>query len=386
MTVPPTMRVCVFTGSRSEYGLLRPVILALRDAYDTTILVGGAHTRAEHGGTVGHIAADGLDALIYRSVWTSDDSASLHAQASGVGVQTIGCAEALASHRPDCLLVYGDRSEALAAAVAAHYQAIPVAHLEAGDTTAGGMPDDRTRDAITSLATLALTTNEPARQRCEQAFPHALATCVGLPSIDTLRAAMPIYPVRDRPTILLAQNPWPGDHHDQIRQTLRALSVIGAYVIATRPNGDPGSAAYLEALTGAPGVEVLSQLPPADYYALLASLAAMASPAVMVGNSSSALKEAPYAPLPVVDIGPRQAGRLRSPLTLHAEHNALAIAAAITTAMAPLYRNAVRAQGWTGYGTGKAAEGVAQSLEAARATLRSATGQCMLSRSEVTQA
>lgn len=353
-------RVCVYTGSRSEYGLLRPVLLALRDVHDTTILVGGSHTREDRGQTAKHIAADGLDALVYGSVWSPSESGQgLRSQAAGVGLQTVGCAEVLHELAPDLLIVYGDRSEALAATVAAHYLGIPIAHIEAGDVTMGGMPDDRTRDAITALSSLALCTSEPAAVRAAMLTPHP-PVVVGLPNLDVIRQAKPLLGFEDRPTVLLAINPWPGDHRAQIAEVLQGLaSVHGLRVLATRPNGDPGSDVYESALEQAPGVTVLPHMPPADYAALLVTLGRhMDAGTAMVGNSSSALKEAPTAGLPVVDIGPRQAGRLRSPLTLHAPAERRAIAWAVTAALAPGYRQAVRDQGWTGYGSGNAAQAV----------------------------
>ena len=96
------MKVTVYTGSRSEYGLLLPVLRALHadPEIDLQILIGGSHTDARHGLTGEQVHRDGFTACVASSLWQSlPGGSALKAQASEVGVQLVGVAEALDAQR-----------------------------------------------------------------------------------------------------------------------------------------------------------------------------------------------------------------------------------------------------------------------------------------------
>ncbi len=360
------MKVAVYTGSRSEYGLLLPVLRALNadPAVELQVLIGGSHTDPRHGLTGEQVNADGFSAVVGLAVYRQNAGAAgaLEEQGNEVFVQGFGVAHALRETRPDWLLVYGDRAEALGAAIAAHYQRVPVAHLEAGDTCGACMPDERTRWAITSLAALALTTNEQASRAVRVRCPDAAVELVGLPSLDLLRAghhddpsavadALRLDPAR--PVVLVAENPTPGEDSSL---TWKAAASIGAQVLRTTPNADPGNEAIAEG--------ALAPMRPGMYYGLLRALAQHPAGACMAGNSSSAIKEAPFVGLPAVDVGERQRGRLRSPHTRWAPRDIEHIAGALMSAVGDV--PGVKA--WDGYGDGCAGERVVRALKGERST------------------
>ncbi len=381
------MKVAVYTGSRSEYGLLLPVLRALRadPEIELLILIGGSHTDPAHGMTGEQVSRDGFDACVAQSLWQSHaGGAPLRAQASEVGVQLIGVAEALAEIKPDWLLVYGDRGETLGATIAAHYQRVPIAHLEAGDTCGACMPDERTRWAISELATLMLTTNRDAQALFEAAMLELRgkrAVFVGLPNIDDLKYAQPTaVPGADgKPLALLALNPEPptifateSEHgpvtvattyHAQAAMVVSRLRDAGCHIVATTPNSDPGND-ETRAYYDEQGITVLSPMAPAEYYSLLAAVAEHPHGGLMIGNSSSAIKEAPALGIPVVDVGERQAGR-NGPHRYRPGWHPLRIRNAIKAALSIEGRARARVTRYAdyGYGDGRAGTRVVAALK-----------------------
>ncbi len=179
-------RICVVTGSRADYGLLHPLMDALRSAddFELQIIATGMHLAPEFGSTYQVIEQDGftLDARV--DMLLSSDTPTAVAKSVGLGV--IGFADALAGLQPDLVLVLGDRFEILAAVQAALFARIPVAHIAGGDLTEGAV-DDAIRHSITKMAHLHFVTNSDAAQRVRQLGedPRHIFN-VGSPGIDNL--------------------------------------------------------------------------------------------------------------------------------------------------------------------------------------------------------
>jgi UDP-hydrolysing UDP-N-acetyl-D-glucosamine 2-epimerase len=370
-----TRTVCTVTGTRAEYGLLRPVLRALAREPGVTsrLLVTGAHLAPGHGSTVAAIEADGL--AVDERVEVLLDSDTAVGTATSTGLVLIGVAGALARLAPDLLLVLGDRYETLGAALAAHLAGIPVAHLHGGETTAGAV-DDAMRHALTKLAALHLVAAEPFARAVEALGEDpARVHIVGAPGLDEVRALDPLpraaleedlgVPLR-RPTLVLTYHPAtlgepPGAGLDAVLAALDRHP--DATVVATHPGAEPGAravAARLERWAAArPGpTAVHTSLGQRRYLSLVAAADAV------VGNSSSGIIEAPALGTPTVDVGERQRGRLRGPSVLHADAEAGAVAAALAAILSPAGQ-ALAAGGGSPYGDGRAAPRIARLLAGA---------------------
>ncbi|KAB7545318.1 ABC transporter permease subunit, partial [Verminephrobacter sp. Larva24] len=122
----------------------------------------------------------------------------------------------------------------------------------------------------------------------------------------------------------------------QVEVFLQALDGIRSAIVLTAPNPDPASALFLaryRAYADAhPRVRLHHSLGTQHYYA------AMAQAQYMIGNSSSGIWESASLRLPVVDIGPRQQGRVHGNNVLHCALEPQAIAAAIARATDPALR------------------------------------------------
>ena len=159
-------QVCVVSGTRADYGPLRPLLIRLRDCpeIELTIAATGSHLSAAFGGTGEELTRDGF---AYDSVPIplEDDSKAGMARATGAALRAF--ADYFSAHRPDLLVVLGDRYEILAAAIAAHFSGIPIAHISGGDVTEGAV-DDAIRHSVTKMSTLHFPGCEQSRRRIIQ--------------------------------------------------------------------------------------------------------------------------------------------------------------------------------------------------------------------------
>lgn len=348
MTAP--RKIAVFTGNRAEYGLLSPILQSIEAHPDLSLrlIVGGAHLDAAYGRTAAEIEADGF--AIAAELPIPEEGGT--ARAIGHGV--LGMADVLERLGPDLLLVYGDRFEAFAAAIAASQSNMPLAHLEGGDKTEGGALDDSVRHAMTKLAHVHFATNPDAAWRIAAMGEEAWRIhTVGLPVIDRIKAGD--FPASDavaealgldlsRPLIVFTQHSITTEAEkaaEQLEPSLaamdRAIAQLNAQVVATYPNNDDGGRTILSRLKSwAEGREsdivLRRSLGRALYHGAL-NVAGRVTRGACLGNSSSGLKETPAFGCPAVDIGTRQAGRLAADNLLRVGYDADAIYAALKAAI-----------------------------------------------------
>ena len=164
-------KVCVVTGTRAEYGLLRWLMEEIRESasLELQVIATGMHLSPEFGLTYCDIEADGFQIDRKVEMLLSADTPS--AISKSMGLAMIGFADAYAQLRPDLLLVLGDRYEILAAATAAMIARIPIAHLHGGETTEGAF-DEAIRHSITKMSHLHLVAAEEYRKRVIQLGEH----------------------------------------------------------------------------------------------------------------------------------------------------------------------------------------------------------------------
>ena len=372
-----TRRVLVLTGTRAEYGIFHPLLTRLEASadFDVALLVTGAHLSERFGMTVREVEADG-HRIAARVVLPLDDDSPLGvARATGVAVS--GIALALDAEKPDVLVVLGDRYEALAAATAAALMRVPVAHLHGGEITEGAI-DDSVRHAITKLSAVHfVATQEYGERVIRMGEDPATVFVVGALGVDNALQTE-LIPQADLasdldfrfafPTALTTFHPVTLDDSGGIAQVEELLAAFDRLpelrVLITMPNADAGNQAIAARLAewtaaNATRAKAFSSLGRVRY------LSAMAACDVVVGNSSSGIIEAPSFGKSTVDIGDRQAGRIRAESVIHAQPERAAIAAAVERALSSESRE-LAARRTNPYGDGHAAERIVDVL--ARAT------------------
>lgn len=334
-------RVAVVTGTRAEYGIWQPILQALHDApdFDLRLIVSGMHLLPEYGYTIEEIQKDGYP--IGATVDFLLQSNTPSGMARSLGVALLGMTQALEQLRPDFVFVLGDRGEMLAAAIAAAHMKQLVVHFHGGEVS--GSIDESIRHAITKFAHLHLVATEQSARRVRQLGEESWRIhVVGAPRIETIkRAKLPPYAEVKRqlnlpfdpPYLLLVYHPVVTEIEavgEQIQTVLSAVKRFGLPTVIIGPNSDAGSheifAAYAPYRNRNDTVFIVN-VPHLLYLSLLKHAA------VLVGNSSSGIIEAPSLGVPVVNIGSRQQGRERAANVLDVPCKADAIAEAIERAL-----------------------------------------------------
>lgn len=367
------IRVAAVTVARSDYGILRPILDVLREAADfrVDVIAAATHLSPAFGRTVRILEADGYTPAACVEMTLSGDTPTAAAASIGLGVP--GFARALADLEPDLLLVVGDRFETLAAGVAAVPLGLPIVHVHGGEITEGAF-DDQIRHALTKLSHVHLVATTDAGRRVAQMGEEDWRICVsGAPGLDTFRTARRL--ATDElerrlgislvsPPLLVTLHPatlQPEVIDSEVAALLAALRTSDRPVVVTAPNADPAHASIRSAWESLaaerPGRVAYVENLGVDAYASLLHAAV-----AMVGNSSSGIIEAPSVPLPVVNIGCRQAGRARAANVIDVPGEAAAIIAAIATATSPAFRASLAGL-VNPYGDGHAADRVLAHLQ-----------------------
>lgn len=340
-------KICVVTGSRAEYGILYWLLreIAADATLELQLVATAMHLAPEFGLTWRQIEADGfrIDAKV--DMLLSSDSATAIAKSIGVGV--IGFADALQQLNPDLLVLAGDRFELLSAAQVALVSGIPIAHISGGDITEGAY-DDAIRHSLTKMAHLHFVANELCARRVRQMGENpAHVYNFGAPQLDHIprtklleRAelgALLGFRLRKR-NLLITFHPATLEREppaQQFAELLAALQLLGEDfgLVFTLPNADNEGRALIrmidEFVAGAARGRAVA-------HASLGQkvyLSALAHVDAIVGNSSSALVEAPSLRKPAVNIGERQKGRPRAASVIDCPPQREAIGAAIRKAL-----------------------------------------------------
>ena len=339
----PSRTVCVVTGSRAEFGLLRILMdaIAADPALELRSIVTGSHLSNAFGSTVDEVRASGhrIDREV-RCLPPDDPEPDI---ADAFAKALVGLRDALDDLHPDVVVLLGDRFEMLAAAVAATFCRIPIAHLHGGETTEGAF-DEGMRHAITKLSHLHFVAHEDYRVRVLQLGESAervwnfgalgAEAAIGTPVATQAELAIALgREVPDR-VLLVTVHPAtldPTQDAPTIDAVIEALDEEQEpLIVFTLPNSDPNTNVirdrilrFVERRNNAVCVASLGQ-------ALYLSLARRAE--AIVGNSSSGILEGPTLGTPTIDVGDRQRGRIRAESVLSCPPDPGAIRSALLKA------------------------------------------------------
>lgn len=320
---------------------MEPILreIAASPLLELELLVTGMHLSPKFGLTVREVEAAGLPIGLRIETPIEDDTGL--GMASCAAEVTRVAAGHFASNAPDAVLVLGDRWEMLAAAQAALYTGRPLIHLCGGERS--GSIDESIRHAISKLAHIHLVAADDGEQRLrrmgEEPWRIHKVGAPGLPGLKELATTEVAELAHrygfapDRPFALLLFHPVVQDAADagtQWRSILQALIPTGLQIVALSPNADSGTdriRAEIASEAAAGQIILVDHMPRNDY------LSAMRHARVLVGNSSSGIVEAATLRTPVVNVGDRQAGRMRSANVFDCEFDRAALDTAIAQAL-----------------------------------------------------
>lgn len=335
-----TRKVCVVTGSRAEYGLLRWVLDGIRNSpiLELQLAVTGMHLSPQFGSTYKEIEADGFRIEARVDTGLGSDTSAGIARSMGLGLSGFG--EVFERLRPDIVLLLGDRFEIFAAAAAASVSRVPVAHLHGGEITEGAF-DDMLRHAISKMSHLHFVAAEEYRKRViqlgEQPDRVFLVGGLGVDQISKLqlfsRAELEDaldfrLGVRN---LLVTYHPVTLDKSLSAAHMVELLSALDSlentHLIFTMPNADPESNGLRQLVE-----EFVASHDNARAFASLGQLKYLSCVRHVdgvIGNSSSGLTEVPSMRRGTVNIGDRQRGRLKATSVIDCEPLRESIGAAV---------------------------------------------------------
>ena len=315
-------KVCVVTGTRAEYGLLKPVIDKIYKAEDIELqlVVTGMHLSPEFGLTYKEIEADGYPIIDKVEMLLSSDTSV--GVTKSMAIALIGFGECFERLKPDMVVILGDRYEMLMVASAAMVAKVPIAHIHGGEITEGAM-DDAIRHSITKMSQLHFAATEKSRHRIIQLGENPRNVFhVGALGVENIRKEKLLNKMEfeksidflvDDNTIMVTYHPVTLENIPSKVQLEKLLTVIennpNLRVIFTKANSDTDGRIINQMID-----EFVKKH--ADRCAAFVSLgrlrylSALQFCAAVVGNSSSGIIEAPSFHIPTVNIGNRQQGRI----------------------------------------------------------------------------
>ena len=346
-------KICVITGSRAEYGLLRWVMQGIKDETSLTlqIIATGMHLSPQFGNTYQEIEGDGF--VIDRKVQMLTGSDTPVGIAKSMGNGMIGFADALNELKPDLLVVLGDRFEIFSAVSAALVARIPVAHIHGGELTEGNF-DDALRHSITKMSHLHFVAAEEYQNRVIQLgeSPDRVFNVGGL-GVDNIARTKLLgkdelerdlqFKFQER-NLLVSFHPVTLEPDSGVKQMTELLNALKAFpnigLIFTMPNADTGGLWIADQIE----IYVKSRTNAVSFASLGAVryVSVMACVDGVIGNSSSGLLEGPSLRVGTVNIGDRQLGRIQAESVINCQPSRLAIKEAITKLLSIEFRNKVQ--------------------------------------------
>ena len=367
------MKICVATGTRAEYGLLKPLMAAIKNEpnWQLQILATGAHLSPEFGLTFQEILKDGF--IIDKKVemlLSSDNSKSI---VKSMGLGMIGFADALQDLNPDLLIILGDRYEMLSLASSALIFNIPIAHIHGGEITEGAY-DDAIRHSITKMSHLHFASTDDYKNRILQLgenpnFVYNVGA-IGLDSVknlpllckEKLQQELGIqfkkynYQVTFHPTTLDKDSP-----ENQFQILLSAIDKQEeSFFIFTKANADTGGRIINKMID-----DYVNKNPEkAKAFVSLGNLKFLSLVKecdAIIGNSSSGILEVPSLHSATINIGDRQKGRIQAESIINTKVDEKEILHAFEIAKSETFKKIVQ-DNENPYGSGNTTEKIMEVL------------------------
>ena len=314
-------KIIFLTGTRAEYGLMKPTLIELQKNFKVKLIVTGTHLLKKYGYSVQEIYNDKFE--ISSKIKISPKSNDLKNMADTVGLLIPKITSILKKEMPDLVLIEGDRGEQLSMAIAASFMNIPIAHTSGGYRSK--TIDDLTRNAITKFSNLHLAPSKASAQRIKNMNEESWRIHVVGPPINLNFKKIDILKKlkiqSKEPILLLIQHPVSNQYDQsrtQIKTTLSAITSLKYNTIIIYPNSDAGSKEIIEEIEkirNLPYIHIFKNLKNNDFMNLMSCVD------LMIGNSSAGIVEAPFFKLPVINLGIRQQNRECGDNVLNSNHN-----------------------------------------------------------------
>ena len=317
-------KICVFTGTRAEYGILSPLMKEIKNdtGLELGIIVSGMHLLAKFGNTYKEIEKDGFFINEKAKMPLISDTEEDVANAIGKGIITI--TSAIKKIKPDILVLLGDRFECLAAAISAMILRIPIAHIHGGEVTEG-VVDEAIRHSITKMSHFHFVSCREYALRVRQLGENPKKIFkVGALGLDNIKAKklMTKEDIQkkinfkcNKKNLLITYHPVTLEKNMAQFQFANLLEILDCQkdtnLIFTKANADMGGGVINSLIDD----YVKNNKNKAIAFISMGQenyLSTMKYMDGVVGNSSSGIIEAPSFKVGTIDIGDRQKGRIKA--------------------------------------------------------------------------
>ena len=366
-------KICVVTGTRAEYGLLRWVMEEINKSNLLTLnlIVCGMHLSPEFGLTIKQIEDDDFKVNKKVEMILSSDTPASIAKSMGLGL--ISFADALEDLKPDLLLVLGDRYEILSITSAALVARIPVAHLHGGEATEGSI-DEAIRHSITKMSHIHFVASNAYQKRVIQLGeqPNRVYNVGGL-GIDNILKLNLLdkqeleksidFKLREK-NFLITFHPVTLESNTSEEQMNELLDSLSSFketgFIFTMPNSDTYGRILFSMIKKF--VQENSNAKSFTSLGQLRYLSCIQHVDLVIGNSSSGIIEVPSFKKPTINIGDRQKGRIRADSIIDCHPVKESIINSIKKALSFEFQESIK-KTINPYGTGGASVKIVKILE-----------------------
>ena len=341
-------KILLVTERRADFSRFKPILDKIKKDknLDYILVVTGIHLLRKYGYSVEEIKKIKLKIhhkfKMYSNVSVkNDDGASM---VSAFGTAIIKLSKILKRNKPDIVLSGFDIAANFAVTVAAAHMNIPVAHIQGGEVS--GTIDESIRHAMSKFSHYHLVSNKDAYQRLvKMGEKKSTVYIVGCPSIEALFNEKLISKKDlqkkfgidfDKKFIIVVQHSITSELSDtknQIKKTIDAIKESKIQTLFISPNNDAGSTVILKEIKKSKNIFYTPTLTLSEYRSLLARCC------VLMGNSSSGIQEASSFYKPVINIGTRQNGRMRSKNIIDVPHDKNKILDALRKIENTIFRN-----------------------------------------------
>ena len=319
-------KIFIVTERRADFSRFKPIIklIKLSKNLDYDLVVTGNHILKEYGNTINEIKKENFKIFktfkMFLKNRENDGSEMVH----GLGIAIQELSKIVKKSNPDIILSGFDIAANLAVTIVGAHMNIPVAHIQGGEVS--GTIDESIRHAMSKFSHYHFVSNLDAKIRLiKMGEIKKNIYIVGCPSIDALNQEAMLskeYIKKkfsidlDEKYLILIQHPVTSEvrSNEQISNTLKALGKFNIAKLIIFPNNDAGSKKIIKVLKNSK-FKIVKTLNLREYKTLLSNAS------LLVGNSSSGIHEAATYKLPVVNIGSRQNGRLKSINVINANYS-----------------------------------------------------------------
>ena len=316
-------KICFVTGSRSEYGLLRNIIIPLKKekTISSKLIVTGSHLLKQYGNTSNEILRDKIKIFKKIKISKKNDNPG---EITKVSTQIInGLTNIFKRYKPDLIVILGDRYEIFVTCYVATIFKIPIVHICGGEETLNSY-DNQFRHAITKMSHIHFATTNTYKNKIlkmgensKNVFNYGSLAFSNLKNrkFKNKYELEKKYKIKfKKENFLITFHPETIDNTNLLKNLNKIFNVFThsrfsqcSFIFTASNNDHDGgkiNAKILRFVNVNKNSYFIHSFGQEDYFSMLKNISGV------IGNSSSGIIEVPSFKIGTINIGTRQQGRI----------------------------------------------------------------------------